>query len=207
MLSALLLAGACAAPPPSSPPPTEPQDAGPSTVIALVRHAEKAQDDTNDPPLTEAGQARAECLADVLEPLQPNLLWATPFQRTRDTLKPLADRTARSVEVLPALEIDRWADQLRGLPAGSKVVVSAHSNTIPAIVSALGGEPGPLDDSGNIPHEEYDRMLWVVLDASGEHRVTIRQRYCVAPPSQGDGEAVMQGLERGVDRLEVGARQ
>jgi phosphohistidine phosphatase SixA len=207
MLSALLLAGACATSSPSSPPPTEPRDAGPSTVIALVRHAEKAQDGSKDPPLTEAGRARAECLADVLEPLRPNALWATPFQRTRDTLKPLADRTARRVEVMPALEVERWADQLRALPPGSKVVVSAHSNTIPAIVLALGGKPGPLDDSGHIPHEEYDRMLWVVLDASGEHRVTIQQRYCVVSPSQGDGEAVVQGLERGVDRLEVGARQ
>ncbi len=189
--SLILVLGAACAPPrpaldcpepapaiPATPPPAAVTEPAPATVVTFVRHAEKANDGAKDPPLTEPGQARARCLANLLEPTEPSLLLATKYQRTRSTLGPLAEQAGLDVEVLPAADIDAWGERLRDAPPGSRIVVSAHSNTIPPIVAAIGGEPGPLDEHGNIPHEEYDRMLVVVLDDRG-HVVTMRQRYCV----------------------------
>lgn len=149
----------------------------PASTVTFVRHAEKAADGSEDPPLTEAGVARARCLAEVLEPADPTALLSTDTQRTRDTLGPLAERSGVRLEVVDT-DVQGWATRLRQAPEGSRIVVSAHSNTIPAIVSALGGDPGPLDGKGNIPHEEYDRMLTVVLGGRGQV-VTVRTRYCV----------------------------
>lgn len=151
----------------------------PASVIAFVRHAEKAVDGTKDPPLNEAGVRRANCLADVLEPFAPTALWATEYTRTQSTLAALAERTGRTVEVFPAGDATGWESRLSGVAPGSHVVASGHSNTIPAMVTALGGDPGALDEHGNIDHDEYDRIVFVVLDATGTHVATLVQRFCV----------------------------
>jgi broad specificity phosphatase PhoE len=81
-LGALLLGSAAAAPPP-----------GGKGLILLVRHAERAQAAmTEDPPLTDAGTARAERLAALLAESGIQAIFITRFQRTQATAKPLADR-------------------------------------------------------------------------------------------------------------------
>lgn len=149
----------------------------PRTVF-LVRHAEKVRDESEDPPLTPEGEARAACVADALAATAPELLIASPYARTRQTLAPLADRLQLEPVVLPAGEIDAWVTRLRALPPGARAVVAAHSNTVPAIVFALGGSLGDLDDKGYIPDDVFDRLVVVTLGADGRAGSVVYLRIC-----------------------------
>ena len=145
-------------------------------TIVFVRHAEKASDGTQDPPLTEVGEMRAQCLVTMLRSFGATHVFATEFVRTQATVEPLAEAVDLSVEVISAADAHAWSRALEGLPPGARAVVAGHSNTIPALVQALGGEAGELDDDGNIPHDEYDRMI-VMVRGSGPAATSVFE-YC-----------------------------
>lgn len=148
-----------------------------ASVIVFVRHAEKGSGG-DDPALTPEGHARARCLVHELDGFGPTALWSTQYVRTRQTLAPLQQQTGLPVVSLDSSAGGAWVNELTEVPAGSRVVVAGHSNTIPDWVRALGGDPGPVDAEGNIPHDEYDRIIFVVRDGGGRHVTTIVHRYC-----------------------------
>jgi broad specificity phosphatase PhoE len=57
-------------------------------------------DDSKDPVLSPAGEKRAEALMEKLLHAEIDLLYATPYQRTRQTLRPLADTLHKKIMVL-----------------------------------------------------------------------------------------------------------
>lgn len=181
---ALTVTACASAPPcPEPAPPVESAEPGTTadddaTVVIFVRHAEKAADGTSDPPLTARGQRRAECLATLLGPFEPDQLLSSEYRRTQATLAPLARATGRTVETIEASDAEAWATALRQLPAGSRAVVSGHSNTLPAWVAELGPPLDGLDPDGNIPHDDYDRMLYVIV-GEGRAAVGFETAYCV----------------------------
>src|SRR5579862_6135396 len=99
---AALLASCClatrASAQPAAPPAAQP--AAP-TVVIIVRHAEKAAAPAADPPLTEAGVARAKTLASVLADANVRAVISTPLTRTRETARPTADARGLTVELVP----------------------------------------------------------------------------------------------------------
>lgn len=138
-----------------------------TTTVIVVRHAEKV-DDSADPLLSEAGTARAQALAEALRDAGVTAIYTTQFQRTRLTAEPLARATAITPLVIGAgspsqTHVERIADRVRESDAGGIVLVVGHSNTVPLIVSALGGP-----DVGTIEDDEYDHMFVLTLrpDAS-----------------------------------------
>ena len=127
--------------------------AQPSTVI-LVRHGERATEPANDPVLTDAGKARAAALKDVLRGARITSVVTTHLQRTQLTAKPLMESLALSPIVVRAGgtgHADSVAATVRRRPAGDVVLVVGHSNTIPAIVGALGGPKMPDLCDGQYP--------------------------------------------------------
>ncbi|HYR08048.1 MAG TPA: histidine phosphatase family protein, partial [Longimicrobium sp.] len=60
-----------------------------STVVVVVRHAEKAvvEAGNNDPPLSEAGTARALALREALAGMRFDAVIATERQRTQATAR------------------------------------------------------------------------------------------------------------------------
>ncbi|MGC1242759.1 MAG: histidine phosphatase family protein, partial [Chryseosolibacter sp.] len=90
---------------------------GDLTTFILVRHAEKADDGTDDPDLTREGEGRALKLAFMLKDTEIDAVYSTDFRRTKNTAKPLAE--IRNLEVLPyeptkPEEILRIVDQHKG---------------------------------------------------------------------------------------------
>ena len=160
----LLLALALPATPAGTPPG--------ATVVVVVRHAEKATDHPRDPTLTEAGSARARALARRLQGAGLDAAYATQYRRTQLTAAPAAAQAGIAVQLRPvdagnaATYGADLAHDLRGLPPGSTALVVGHSNTVPGIVAALGGQA-----AGGMPETEYDRYTVVVLDADGQARV------------------------------------
>lgn len=197
VLGSMFLGGCAAAPEcPQPAAPTIAADASdeppppsaPATVVIFVRHAEKASDGTADPPLTDRGLRRAECLATMLGPFAPDHLLTSQYQRTRATLEPLVEATGITPVVVEAGDAEAWATALTELPPGSRAVVSGHSNTLPTWVEALGGHVDDLDDEGNIPHDDYDRMIEVIVDGRGRTVASVTTAYCVEPGNEGNPE-------------------
>ena len=143
-----------------------------STVVVVVRHAEKATDDPRDPTLSAAGQARAQALAQTLEHAGLDAAYSTQYRRTRLTAGPAAQAAGLEVTVRPidggnaATYAADLARELRALPAGSTVLVVGHSNTVPDLVRAISGQP-----AAPMPETEFDRYTVVTLEADGGARV------------------------------------
>jgi len=148
------------------------------TTVVLVRHAEKAAPQ-GDPPLSEAGIARAEALARAVGELEVDALFATQFRRTRDTLGPLSRRSGVEVTVAPVEDVERAARDLAarilGEHRGGVVVVAGHSNTVPAMIEALGGDPPE-----SIADDRYDDLFLLVID--GDRVVTLDLKYGAPAP-------------------------
>lgn len=149
-------------------------DAASATVVFVVRHAEKATDDPKDPSLSEAGVARAEALAQLLSAAEVTALYSSDYKRTRDTLTPIAKARGLELTLADPRDAAGYATSIRALPEGSVVVVCGHSNTVPAVVRALGGT---LDGTTQHPqHGEmlddasYDRLFMLVLGENGTAR-------------------------------------
>lgn len=158
------------------------------TTVILVRHAEKAAEPASDPPLTEAGRERARALVDVAREAGVTAIVTTPFARTRGTAQPIAEALGLVPEVVNS-RTPRHAQEVAALVrtkyAGGVVLVVGHSNTIPAIVAALGAkEPPPICDG------EYDDVFIVTIPESGAARL-IRARYG-EPSKRGEGCASMR---------------
>ena len=140
----------------------------PVTVI-LVRHAETAGSTRSggDAKLSEAGIERAEVLAALLEKSGVTHLYSSQFERTKAVLAPLAEVTGLEVRSLDAEAQAEQIALIKALPPGSVAVIAGHSNTVPAMVIALGGQPenmqrhpqyGPM-----LEHAEYGRLFQLTL--------------------------------------------
>jgi broad specificity phosphatase PhoE len=117
---------------------------GRPALVLLVRHAEKATAPAGDPPLTAAGERRAHALADALRDAGVTAIVTTQLRRTRDTAQPLAAALGLTPEVVPvgdedtAVHARAVADAVRH-HGGGVVLVVGHSDSVPAIIAALGG--------------------------------------------------------------------
>ena len=116
-------------------------------LVILVRHAERAAEPAGDPGLTPAGEQRAQALAQALAGTKVNAILTTQFRRTQDTAAPLAKALGLQAQVIEARRGDAGghvqavADAVRAQTG--TVLVVGHSNTVPAILAALGGPKLP----------------------------------------------------------------
>ncbi len=184
-LAWLSLAGCSATPTPTRCPepaglttPETRADTSPQSRVFLVRHAEKADDGTKDPPLLPRGVARATCLAGMLGNVELTHVFATDLQRTELTVRPTAASHELEVVTFPASDIDALANALRGLPDGSVALVAGHSNTIPKLTEMLGAPLQGLNAKGHIPEQEHDRLIEVVLGDDPGVPPLVQLRYC-----------------------------
>lgn len=140
--------------------------------IYLVRHAEK--EPGNDPALTPDGKLRAKALAERLKNVDLTAIYSTDYARTRQTAGPVALNSGIPVIYYDPQKLDEFAAQLRA--QRGKVLVVGHSNTVPELVLALGGDGGtPIVEA-----TEYDRFY--KLSVKGDTVTTDLQRYGVPSP-------------------------
>ena len=119
--------------------------AQPSMVI-LVRHAEKAAVAGNDPPLSDIGMQRAEALASAMASAKPNAIVVSNLQRTALTAAVVTKQTGMTPTVIgmEGGSAGHVAAVAKAVQAAKGVVlVVGHSNTVPAIIKALGGPALP----------------------------------------------------------------
>jgi broad specificity phosphatase PhoE len=133
------------------------------STFLIVRHAEKAQDGTADPPLSAAGVARAQALAHRLATTQLSAVYATRFRRTEQTAKPTADAHALPVTRYdPDQPVADFAATLRAGHQRGAVLIVGHSNTVAGIVSAL-----CACRIATLAEDRYDALYTVRIDREG----------------------------------------
>lgn len=148
-----------------------------TTTIIFVRHAEKvAQYPESDPELSEAGIRRVNELtrqlvdADVVAGI--DAVYATPFKRTQDTARPIADALDLPVNTYDAADTELVLEQILKDHKGKIILIVGHSNTLPVLIANLGA-------SKNVPpiaEDEYDNIYIVSIPWFGKTK-TIRLRF------------------------------
>ena len=157
----------------------------PITTVILVRHAEKKIEPNNpDPDLTPAGEARAQEIARMFSTAGINVIYATQFKRTQQTVKPLSERIGVSPTILDAGQTDELAKQIQTTHRGQTIFVAGHNNTVPALISTLSGENLPV-----IPESEYDNLFIVTIYRFGKAKI-VKLKYG-AESTQGVGTGTM----------------
>lgn len=142
-----------------------------TTTVILVRHAEKAAAPENNPPLTDAGRARADAIRDLLKDAGVSVIYSTPTARTMQTAEPLARLLGVEITQTPIsggiqAYINGLAETIRKEQRGKTVLVVGHSNTVPQTVAALGAPAVP-----EIADPEYNGLYIVTIPADGPARV------------------------------------
>ena len=149
-----------------------------STTVILVRHAEKAAEPKDDPPLTVVGEARAAALVEVVRTAGITAVYSTPWKRTQFTARPTAEKLGIPVttfDVKPGEKSygELYAAELLSKHRGRVVLVVGHSNTVPAILKGLGIADAPV-----IQDPEYDNLFVVTVPETGPSRV-VRAKFGV----------------------------
>jgi broad specificity phosphatase PhoE len=148
-----------------------------STVVFVVRHAEKAGGGGEDPPLTEAGLRRAQTLVQVVEYANIRAIYTSQFIRNHETAKPLSDKTGVPVTEVPVNLYQPGdygqvlAKEILAKHAGEGVVVVGHQNTVPGVIQGLTGQTVP-----GLRDAEYGSLFIIVIPADGTPRL-IRAQY------------------------------
>jgi broad specificity phosphatase PhoE len=150
-----------------------------STTVILVRHAEKAAEPADDPPLTATGEARAKDLWNAVKDAGVTAIITTQLVRTRATAEPTANAVHVTPEVVRAGGAAHAQDVASAVRKhdGQTVLVVGHSNTVPAIVEALGA-PRPA----NICDPEYDNLYIVTIAPDGKANL-VRAKYGQPTPA------------------------
>jgi phosphohistidine phosphatase SixA len=151
LIVAVPLLVACA---PQSPPTpvaaVEPMAQVPTIFVS--RHMRKGAGD--DPSLSAAGAEEAVRLAELLKGRGIAAIFVTATKRSRETAQPLATATGARVETYDPRDNAELAKRAAAIPGS--ILIVGHSNTVPAIVAAVGGTPpGPMTEA------DYGRIFAV----------------------------------------------
>ena len=155
-----------------------------ASVVIIARHGEKA-DSSQDSPLSAAGEVRAAALARAVADARLDAVFVTDFVLTQRTGAPAAAARGLTERVIP-LRGDSIAHAravvaaLGRERAGAAVLVVEHSNTIPAIIAALGG-PGGL----KVCRLEYSTLFVLALDRGHRPRLLRSSFGAADPPGAG----------------------
>ncbi|NNE26951.1 MAG: histidine phosphatase family protein [Saprospiraceae bacterium] len=147
---------------------TNQEDESESTVVFLVRHAEKTSE-KQDPGLTTDGKMRAMELARLLRSSGIEYVHSSDYIRTKETANPAAAILGLNTELYNPRDLEALAMNMK--VKGGKHLVVGHSNTTPSLVAILGGDPHtPINEAA-----EYDRLYIVTInDDCGVNTILMR---------------------------------
>jgi 2,3-bisphosphoglycerate-dependent phosphoglycerate mutase len=147
-----------------------------TTTVIFVRHAEKAQEPAGDPGLSPAGRQRVAELtrqlkdADVIAGI--DAVYSTPYRRTEETARPIAEALDLPVHSYDAADTEAIMEHIVREHKGKIILVVGHSNTLPALM----GNMGASKRVPPIAENEYDNIYIVSIPWFGKTK-TIRLRY------------------------------
>jgi hypothetical protein len=156
---------------------------GTTTTIIMVRHAER--DPGLDPPLNAEGLARAQKLAEVLGQNGVTAIYATDYERNRQTAAPLATKLGLTVGLIAVTELTNT--QALAANLGTEFL-GKHAGGVVLLVGNVGsptfGTKGILEDMyrlfggvGDAPNRYQDLTIIVIPEAGKGAPRIIRTTY------------------------------
>ncbi|MEP1305537.1 MAG: phosphoglycerate mutase family protein [Balneola sp.] len=143
-----------------------------SATLIFVRHAEKADDGTRNPPLTKEGEARAKRIMEMIKRTYKNInaVYSTPYKRTELTAEPTANEFDLTVQEYDPRAPNVFVKSLLKEHRGEVVLIVGHSNTTPFLVNLVLGEEKfkQLDESA------YDEVFIVNSTEVGKGKVEVK---------------------------------
>ncbi|MBK9257930.1 MAG: histidine phosphatase family protein [Saprospiraceae bacterium] len=138
-----------------------------SKIFYLIRHAEKDTVQSDDPPLSEAGNLRGARLADLLRGTRVDAIYSTFTIRTLFTVDSLAD--IKSMVVLPYdnKHLSAFFEQIGKNDDLKSVLIVGHSNTIPSIANSLTGKEV---FNATFADDDYDNFVIITHSVNGEKK-------------------------------------
>ena len=131
-------------------------------TVFLIRHADKELSGT-DPGLTPLGKARAENWGDVLALAGIEAVFTSDARRTRQTGAVIADMLGVDTTAHDRTDTTGLLDLLSFDHEDDRILIVAHAETIPAILSGLGHDLAP-----KIPDTVFDN-LFIASDTAVVH--------------------------------------
>ncbi|AHM62654.1 phosphoglycerate mutase [Flammeovirgaceae bacterium 311] len=133
------------------------------TTIIVIRHAEKADEAGNSyPGLSAAGLKRAQKIAELLSQEAITAVYATPYQRTKQTVMPLAAAQKISIQEYSPIDEKAFKAMLES-NTGGKIVICAHSNTVPVLLTYF----TRTQNFTTLAEQEYDKVFIISKSNSG----------------------------------------
>ncbi|GAB0157348.1 phosphoglycerate mutase family protein [Chryseobacterium sp. Alg-005] len=133
-----------------------------TTQVYIVRHAEKDLSDkgNTNPNLSEAGKQRAEKLLAELKKIQFSAAYSTPFNRTQQTLEPLALFNKIGITDYDPRNIKGFVEEILSNHSGENIIIVGHSNTVLETVEAFGAKK-PF---ASIAEDDYANLFHLTIE-------------------------------------------
>lgn len=156
--------------------------------VFVLRHLEKDQQDSgSDPSLSQKGKANAKKIGQLKAMHGVQHGFYTPYKRTFETLEFLDIEKS----VYDPTEPEALVKTIKTQYCGQAVVIVGHSNTVPAIISAFGGQftvsyAGESLEKGasiDLSENDYGRIFRVTMHNGRRHQQLYR---LTSHPSEGD---------------------
>jgi len=163
--------------------PAAAQSKSPLRAVIIVRHGEKATEPKENPPLSPAGEARAQSLLEATRQAGITTIITTDQIRTRATAAPLLSALHLQGVVVPRSENpkeDAAAVAAAVRRGGGTVLVVGHQLTMPMVIAALGGPA-----VATMCDFEYSNMYILLADGSARLKL-LRSHYGTPDPPRTD---------------------
>ncbi|MDB6044188.1 MAG: hypothetical protein JWM63_2739 [Gammaproteobacteria bacterium] len=146
-----------------------------TTVVVVVRPAEKEAGTIDDPPLSEVGEQRAQRLAQMLGDAtgvgRIEAIYVSNTRRAQQTAAPLADRLGKRTVVVAGTDARAAVSQVMREHDGGTVLFVGSTSSVPQLVHELSGL-----EVGAGTEMEHDTLYVVSIPTFGRASV-LRLRY------------------------------
>lgn len=140
-------------------------------AVIIARHADRL-DQSEDSPLSQAGEERAQRLASLLKDAGITAIYTSQRQRTRNTAEPLASALkVKPVSIPVADHREPLIERIRADNRDDVVLIVSHETTVPVLLKLL-GHTGEIA----LARAEYDN-LFVVVPQGNSPPTVVRLRY------------------------------
>ncbi len=141
-------------------------------TLIFIRHAEKADDGTSNPPLTEEGELRASRILKLLnkEFGDVHAVYSTPYKRTQLTAAPTANYFGLKVQKYDPRAPNVFVKSLVKDHINEVVLIVGHSNTTPFLVNLVLG----TEQFQQLSESAYDEVFVVKAKEVGNAIVEIK---------------------------------